>query len=191
MSGTGRLRIISGTHRGRRLRFPDRPGLRPTTDRVRETAFNWLASRLPGCACLDPFAGSGALAFEALSRGAASAVLVERDRDAVRHLEANARELGLDNTRIIRADALRWLTEADLSVFDGVFLDPPFDGPLLEAALNLLEAAPVPPGWVYLEESARGTPAPVPERWTVERERTYGDTRFRLVRTNREPGPAV
>lgn len=119
------LRIIGGTWRGRRFRFPPLPEIRPTPDRVRETLFNWLGSQVSGARCLDLFAGSGALGLEALSRGAAEVVFVERDRTAARELAARLAEWGAKGARVEQRDALQFLHGA-ARPFDIVFLDPPF-----------------------------------------------------------------
>ena len=130
MAGKGRpnqVRIIGGKHRGRKLPVADAPGLRPTPDRVRETLFNWLGQNLTGWHCLDLFAGSGALGFEAASRGAASVTLVEQSATVARSLQAGADMLKDPVVRVVCADALGFLTK--LSVFppmDLVFLDPPY-----------------------------------------------------------------
>src|SRR3954466_2534447 len=103
-----RVRIIGGEHRGRRIAVPDRPGLRPTPDRVRETLFNWLGQRLDGLACLDLFAGSGALGFEAASRGAARVVMVENDRAAFESLKASLAAIGAKQVELAFADAFQF-----------------------------------------------------------------------------------
>src|SRR5262245_50763453 len=133
--GVRELRIIGGALRGRRWSFPDAPGLRPTPDRVRETLFNWLAPHIGGMRVLDLFAGSGALAFEALSRGAASALLVEQDRATAANLRATAQRFGLAATRIEGGDALAFLRVQPAHSCDLVFLDPPFAQDLLQPAL--------------------------------------------------------
>ena len=121
-----RIRIIGGTHRGRRLAFPDAAGLRPTPDRVRETLFNWLMPHLPGARCLDLFAGSGALGLEAVSRGAREVVLVDANPAVVKSLQENLRLLGeTERARVIRSDALAFLRKETDAPFDIVFLDPP------------------------------------------------------------------
>lgn len=186
---TGQLRLIAGSHRGRRIRFADAPGLRPTTDRVRETLFNWLAPWLPGSVCVDLFAGSGALAFEALSRGAREAILIERDSAAHALLESNRNALGFEHARIIRADAIEWLTTADLDPVDLLLLDPPFDSDLLERSIKVLTQR-VAPRWVYAESSARASAPTTPAGWRVWRERRYGDTRFQLFDTTDPTPPA-
>ena len=181
-NGTGHLRIIGGTNRGRRLPIPDQPGLRPTADRVRETLFNWLAPVLPGARCLDLFAGSGALGLEAASRGAGNVVLVERNELVARQLRANCLTLGVPAVQVIQADALTWLG-GDPSPFDLVFLDPPFAAGLLGPACTLLTDR----GWlgmgarVYLETDARYGFPPLPDGWELVRERTAGQVRFGLA----------
>jgi 16S rRNA (guanine966-N2)-methyltransferase len=134
---SGTLRIVGGKFRSRRLRVPARPGLRPTPDRVRETLFNWLGQDLSGLACLDLFAGSGALGFEAASRGAARVVLVESDRVALAALEKSRATLGATQVDIVGADAEAYLRRAP-ELFDVVFLDPPFRTHLLSRVLDRL-----------------------------------------------------
>ena len=177
------LRIIGGEWRGRRLRFADGAGLRPTADRNRETLFNWLQAIVPGSHCLDLFAGSGALGFEAASRGAASVLLAERNRDAIARLRENVHLLQAEaRIRIHAGDALSLLRGPPDQPADIVFLDPPFAGDLLEPACQALAAG----GWlhrdsrVYLEH-ARQTPPRLPPGWDVLRERTAGDVCFLLV----------
>jgi len=145
-----RVRIIGGEHRGRRIAVADRPGLRPTPDRVRETLFNWLGQRLDGLACLDLFAGSGALGFEAASRGAARVVMVENDRAAFLALEEARKAIGFSAVELIRGDAFDYLVRSD-GVFDVVFLDPPFGQNALAAALERLPRRLAPRARVYLE----------------------------------------
>lgn len=179
--GSGRssnsVRIIGGEWRGRRIRFPAAPGLRPTSDRRRETLFNWLAPDLPGSRCLDLFAGSGALGFEALSRGAARAVLVEASREVAAALAANARTLAAgDRCRVVHARAERFLARA-AEPFDIVFLDPPFARPALvaDACARLDPAWLAPQARVYLELDARAARPRLPPNWQLLREHTGGD----------------
>ena len=122
---SNQVRIIGGHWRSRSIKFPDAQGLRPTPDRVRATLFNWLGQDLTGTRCLDLFAGSGALGFEAASRGAQHVVLVERDRDAVASLQENAKILQAQSVEVVRADALEFLTH-DRRSYDVVFVDPPY-----------------------------------------------------------------
>jgi 16S rRNA (guanine(966)-N(2))-methyltransferase RsmD len=147
-----RVRIIGGVWRSRMIPFPDLPGLRPTPDRVRETLFNWLGQDLTGKCCLDLFAGSGALGFEALSRGAASVTMVERAPRAWRALQDNAALLRARDLNVVCGDALEFLAGVPASArFDVVFLDPPFGEGVPEGLwLRLLERLS-DQGLVYLE----------------------------------------
>src|SRR5947209_3414183 len=122
MMTRNRVRIIAGTWRSRLIRFPPAAQLRPTPDRVRETLFNWLGQRLDGLACLDLFAGSGALGFEALSRGARRVVMVERERAVAEALRDNAKKLEAENADVVEGDALAYLSRP-AETFDVVFLD--------------------------------------------------------------------
>ena len=153
-----RVRIIGGRHRGRVLRFPGVPRLRPTPDRVRETLFNWLGQDLSGRTTLDLYAGTGAMSVEALSRGAARAVAVDRDPGLALALESNARAIGLDAIEVHRGDARRHL-ERETRDFDVIFADPPYgEDPwpwLLPAC-----AARLSPGGVVYAEAGRALEAP-------------------------------
>jgi len=152
---TNRLRIIGGSWRSRLIEFPDLPGLRPTPDRVRETLFNWLGRDLTGRHCLDLYAGSGALGFEALSRGAASVTMVERAPRAWRALQANAALLDARGLNALRGDALEFLARLPASAkFDVVFLDPPFEQGIPEAMWQRLVQALSADAEVYLESKA-------------------------------------
>ena len=147
-SNKGRVRIIGGEYRGRRIVVPDRPGLRPTPDRVRETLFNWLGQSLDGMSCLDLFAGSGALGFEAASRGAARVVMVEHDRNVFEALERTRDAIGAAQVELVLDDAYAYLKRTK-DTFDVVFLDPPFRQNALSAVFKHLR---VPPGArVYVE----------------------------------------
>ncbi len=177
-SGRNRVRIIGGEWRSRVVRFPGAPGLRPTPDRVRETLFNWLGQRLDGLDCLDLFAGSGALGFEASSRGARRVVMVERERAVAAALRESARQLGAHSITVVESDALRFL-DRNTEKFDVVFLDPPFDSDLAAAALERLPAHVREHGRVYVESARRPEPrAP----WALLREDRAGAVRFALYR---------
>ena len=180
------VRIIGGEHRGRRLHFPDGRGLRPTADRVRETLFNWLQGRVAGARVLDLFAGSGALGLEALSRGAAEAVFVERAAPAVRALRDNLRLLGLaERARVVQGEARRYLAGAS-GPFDLVFLDPPFADDLLAASAEALSAHGLlaPGAWIYLEQDAHRDWPSLPADWQPRREGRAGQAAFRLMQRN-------
>lgn len=153
-SAPQQVRIIGGQWKRSTLPVADAAGLRPTPQRVRETLFNWLGQNLTGWRCLDAFAGSGALGFEAASRGAAQVVLLEREADLVISLRASRERLKADSLRIESADALAWMRACAPESFDLVLLDPPFDARLDAPAL--LAAAPLvrPEGLIYLEVGA-------------------------------------
>ncbi|MGH8686164.1 MAG: 16S rRNA (guanine(966)-N(2))-methyltransferase RsmD [Burkholderiales bacterium] len=144
------MRIVGGEYRGRRLRVPARADLRPTPDRVRVTLFNWLGQRLDGVSCLDLFAGSGAIGFEAASRGAARVVMVESDRAALAALHEARAELGATAVEIVAGDAYAWLARGG-ERFDVVFLDPPFRQNAGAALLERVAPRLAPGARVYLE----------------------------------------
>lgn len=170
------VRIIGGEYRSRILHFPDVTGLRPTPDRVRETLFNWLGQRLHGLACLDAFAGSGALGFEAASRGAARVVMLERDSKARDALRQNAGLLRASQVEIVQMDAVAYLAAAG-ELFDVIFLDPPFDKDLLAPAMQCAATRLRPGGKIYAE-----SPAPLrPDKFTVLRQGRAGLSHFCLL----------
>jgi 16S rRNA (guanine966-N2)-methyltransferase len=171
-----RVRIIAGRWRSRLVKFPPTMSLRPTPDRVRETLFNWLGQRLDGLACLDLFAGSGALGFEAMSRGAARVVMVERDRAAVDALRANARELAAEGIEVVAGDALAFLS-GNKEKFDVVFLDPPYASDLAQRALENLAPHLAAGARVYVETSRPLEPG---GGWRVLREDRAGAVRYAL-----------
>ncbi len=177
-----RLRIIGGRWRGRRLEVAPVPGLRPTPDRVRETLFNWLRPYLPGARCLDLFAGSGALGFEALSRGAGAVVMVDSHPAVVTALRRSAAALGTAGLQVVQADVLRFL-DGPGKPYDIVFLDPPYGEGLLAPCCARLARG----GWlaagaqVYLEaERGLGTPQ-VPAGWEVVRSKHAGEVGYHLA----------
>ena len=145
------VRIIGGQWKRSRLPVADMPGLRPTPDRVRETLFNWLGGDLEGWRCLDAFAGSGALGFEAASRGADEVVLLERNRALAASLRQSRERLNAQALRVECADALAWMAACAPARFELVFVDPPFDAQLFVPALAAAARLTVPDGFVYLE----------------------------------------
>jgi len=145
------VRIIGGQWKRTKLPVSDKPGLRPTPDRVRETLFNWLGQDLSGWRCIDVFAGTGALGFEAASRGAAQVLLVEQDPQLAELLRATQRKLQADAVRVQRGDGLAALSAAAPGSFDLVFLDPPFGADVWERALAGAATAAAADGLVYLE----------------------------------------
>lgn len=176
------LRIIGGEWRSRRLSFPDAPGLRPTTDRVRETLFNWLAPYLAGAHVLDPFAGSGALLLEALSRGAASGLGFELNPLAVQALRTNLQLLRAETANIRAGDALQQLARGAERPFDLVFLDPPFHQNLLLAACELLESHKwlAADAWIYTESEQAPSCLGLPSHWRLHREKQAGQVYYAL-----------
>jgi 16S rRNA (guanine966-N2)-methyltransferase len=186
----GRLRIIGGVWRSRILRFPAVRGLRPTPDRVRETVFNWLAPYIEGAVCLDLFAGSGAFGFEAASRGASQVTLIERDPAAAAALREHAQRLGATNLRVVQSDALEWLTRAGERA-DIVFLDPPYESSLLDAAIARLAAdATVNPGGIVYIEAPAGHDLALPAGWTLYRSKSAGKVGYHLAQVNASGEPA-
>jgi 16S rRNA (guanine966-N2)-methyltransferase len=174
--------------RGRRLRFPPQPEIRPTPDRVRETLFNWLATRVPGARCLDLFAGSGALGLESLSRGASQVTFVERDGAAVRELRARLAEWRADGARVEQSDAVRFL-QGPAQLFDIVFLDPPFASDLLSQTGRLLEERWLAPGaLIYVETDAHAGLPPLPQSWKVTKAKQAGAVGYHLMCKRGETG---
>jgi 16S rRNA (guanine966-N2)-methyltransferase len=175
------VRIIGGEWRSRRITFPDHAGLRPSADRVRETLFNWLGQDLGGMHCLDLFAGSGALGFEALSRGAASVVMVEASRSVCEALRRNAALLAAKNLQLHCADALEFATAAATDAvarFDIVFLDPPFGSTLLAQAQQRIVPLLRPGARVYVEGAAAFVPS---AGWRILRHGRAGQVHYTLV----------
>jgi 16S rRNA (guanine966-N2)-methyltransferase len=184
------VRIIGGLWRGRKLVFPEHAALRPTPDRVRETLFNWLAPVIAGARCLDLFAGSGALGFEALSRGAARCVLVERDAALACVLNAHRTRLTATQAEVVTSEALRYL-EGVPTPFDIVFLDPPYaETALLERCCQRLGAG----GWlspdarIYAECARAATPA-WPASWVSLRQKAAGAVGYHLFARTRPESP--
>ncbi len=175
-----RVRIIGGDWRSRLITFPDQPDLRPTPDRVRETLFNWLGQDLTGLRCLDLFAGSGALGFEAASRGAKQVVMVERERGACAALEANRKTLNAGQVEIVRADALDFLRGGQ-GVYDVIFLDPPFAMDLWEALFVLLPQRLKAGALVYRESGDQAAAAP---GWQVHKQGRAGKVSYQLLKRN-------
>lgn len=174
------VRIIGGLWKGRKLRFAGTADLRPTLGRVRETLFNWLAAELTGARCLDLFAGSGALGFEALSRGAASVTFVERDRRATAMLKDNASRLGLtgEKATIVNTTAQRFLRTASDSQWDIIFFDPPFEDSTALTLLPLLRSRLTEQGLLYIERSRH---EPLPDTDELYKHSRAGDCHFGLL----------
>jgi 16S rRNA (guanine966-N2)-methyltransferase len=187
----GQCRIIAGKWRGRIIRFEDAEGLRPTTDRIRETVFNWLQPYLSQSHCLDLFAGSGVLGFEALSRGASEVVFIEQNKTTVDNLKRNSQKLDAANTVILHKETLAWLdmmsSAADnrqqysSQTFDLVFLDPPFRSELLQKSSFLLNSSGclAENAIIYVEHAVDDT-VTLPDNWQCLKEKKSGQVAYKL-----------
>lgn len=179
-AATGQIRLIGGQWRGRKLPVLNSEGLRPTTDRIKETLFNWLMFDIRQSHCLDLFAGSGSLGFEALSRGAAEVVLIEKDAGVAKQLVQNLASLPAAPGQVIHKDALVFL-QTPARAFDVVFLDPPFHQQLLPQACQLLEAN----GWlsedaqIYIERE-QTSPLLLPLNWRLLKDKQAGQVSYQL-----------
>ena len=167
------IRIVGGIWKRSKLQVADRQGLRPTPDRVRETLFNWLGQDLTGWRCIDVFAGTGALGFEAASRGARDVLLVEQDPVLVAQLKATQTRLQASGTRVLRGEGIAAMKQLAPASMDAVFLDPPFDSNLVESALSAGALALKPTGYIYLE---------APAVWTNEKVVPFGLAVFRHLK---------
>lgn len=176
------LRIIGGQWRSRRLSFFEAEGLRPTPDRVRETLFNWLAAYVPGARVLDPFAGSGALYLEALSRGASEALVLELNTATLHSLRQQLQVLNCDAAELVQTDALAYLAQQPPRPFDLVFLDPPFHQGLLAPVCALLEQRGwlAPRAWIYTESEHPPSALSWPASWRLHREKQAGQVYYAL-----------
>ncbi|WP_311240021.1 MULTISPECIES: 16S rRNA (guanine(966)-N(2))-methyltransferase RsmD [unclassified Xanthomonas] len=192
----GQVRIVGGRWRNTRLAVPDLPGLRPSSDRVRETVFNWLMPRLRGARVLDLFAGSGALGLESVSRGAAHATLIERDPGLAQRLREHVTKLkAADQVQVLQEDALRWLERAPAALVDIVFVDPPFAAGLWPSVFERLPAHLAAEAWLYLEAPA-DLALQLPAGWHLHREGGTRQVRYALYRRaaatlNGDPTPVV
>ncbi|MGH8728432.1 MAG: 16S rRNA (guanine(966)-N(2))-methyltransferase RsmD [Burkholderiales bacterium] len=184
-----RVRIIGGEWRSRIVSFPPHEGLRPTPDRVRETLFNWLGQDLAGQSCLDLFAGSGVLGFEAISRGAAQAVLVDKERDVFKALQQSAKKLDADRILVVCSDALSYLRR-EKTKFDVIFFDPPYGSVVFDDYLPLLGVRMSDDAVVYFESNRAITLA---RGWRAIRQKRAGQVHFALARRVAKPalGSAV
>lgn len=181
-SKQGQIRIIAGQWRGRKLPVKDLEGLRPTTDRVKETVFNWLAMDVRDANCLDCFSGSGSLGLEALSRYAANALLLEKDKNAAKQLQTNLDTVKASNGKVVCTDTLSFLTQAAQQEFDLVFVDPPFRKGLLEPCCESLENN----GWlsenalIYVEREKELTQPNLPPNWSLIKDKTAGQVIYQI-----------
>ena len=178
---TNQIRIIGGEWRGRKIVFPDVEGLRPTGDRIRETVFNWLQADIAGARCLDLFAGSGALGFEAASRKAAEVVMVEKDNGVFHCLMQSKKQLNAENITLKHMDGLTLLGAVE-KPFDVVFLDPPFQSGLLESSVKLLLQSSClhAHSRIYVETDSQYAFSP-PDQWVLLKEKKTGNVRYYLI----------
>jgi len=185
LANQSKLRIIAGEWRSRQLVFEEAPGLRPTPARVRETLFNWLQTDVIASRCLDLFAGSGALGFEAASRRAKTVVMVENNAQACRLINENKVKLAAEQIKIVQSDAFKFLA-GDASPFDLVFLDPPFQKGMLQQACQWLEDK----GWlavqakIYVEAEKQLVLDDMPENWHCLKNKKAGDVAYYLFERN-------
>ena len=184
-SGNQQVRIIGGEWRGRKLNFPEIEGLRPTPDRVRETLFNWLSAYVPGGRCLDMFSGSGALGFEALSRGAIHVTMIDNSAEVIHQLRQNIQELKSQHAELVTGSAVNWLETrtGDLEIqYDIVFMDPPFNKDLAPLCCLLLEQKNLlaDNAMIYVETEKEMTDLQVPDNWELYRDKTAGQVTYRL-----------
>ncbi|MEO8001012.1 MAG: 16S rRNA (guanine(966)-N(2))-methyltransferase RsmD [Arenimonas sp.] len=177
----GQVRIISGNWRGSKLPVETYPGLRPTSDRVRETLFNWLQSHIAGRKVLDCFAGTGALGFEAASRGAAEVVLLDKVPALANSLRETADRLKADNINVETSDSFAWLGRPATTRFDLVFIDPPFGTDYAQRVLPLLGPWLADSAWVYVE-TGRSNGVEVPSTYQLYREGSTREVWYRLFR---------
>lgn len=182
---TGAIRIISGQWRGRKLPVLDADGLRPTTDRTKETLFNWLMNDVAGRRCVDAFAGSGGLGFEALSRGASQVTFVELDKSASQIIGNNLRTLNVDGAmaQVLKADALAFLNSCSSESIDLLFLDPPFGKGLVERALEIVweKQLIADNGLIYVEMEQGAVMPALPEQWQILKLKETKQFSYRLI----------
>lgn len=184
-SRQGQLRIVAGNWRSRLLQIADVPGLRPTSERIRETLFNWLAPRIHGARCLDLCAGTGALGIEALSRGASRVVFVERSPVATKVLKTNIASLAASGAEVLNIDAQEYLSGSNIEAFDIVFIDPPFAADLQHELCRLLAEQ----HWlaadarVYIEMDRDQPELHLPAGWQELKNKTAGKVRYMLAKT--------
>ncbi|MCC4274409.1 16S rRNA (guanine(966)-N(2))-methyltransferase RsmD [Marinomonas communis] len=182
--GASKLRIIGGEWRSRQLPIIELDGLRPTTDRVRETVFNWLSFEIPGARCLDLFSGSGALGLEALSRGAKECTFVELNRSVTQQIERNLSTLQASNGTVYNTDALSFL-QANPAPFDVIFLDPPFRKGLLEQVLPKLDERWLAANaYIYIERESEAQLSQLPDHWQLKKEKRAGQLTFALYQVS-------
>ena len=179
------VRIISGKYKSRKIIFPDRPGIRPTGNRIRESLFNWIQADIVNSRCLDLFSGSGALGIEALSRGAKITTFIESDFETANYLEKNLQTLNAPNGIVVRADAMRWLeSQKNTEPFGFIFLDPPFKNNLLLDCISLLESNNIisDNGTIYIETEVDDNLRQLPPTWRLKQKKQAGRVSYCLYK---------
>ena len=180
----GFIRLISGKWRGKKLPVKDIEGLRPTTDRTKETLFNWLMHDINNATCLDCFSGSGSLAFEALSRFANKVTLLEKDRSVVKQLQENLSVLKVDNAKIIETDSLQYLSKVAVEQYNIIFIDPPFNKGLVQPCCDALQENGylATDALIYIEKEVELTHLILPSTWQLLKEKSTGQVSYQLYR---------
>ena len=179
----GKVRITSGEWKNRNLEVPDIDGLRPTSERVRETLFNWLMPSIHKSVCLDLFAGSGSLGFEALSRGARHCTFVEKSKLAFRQIKTTRTILNAMNSEVHNCDAIDFLSSVHNHNFNLVFLDPPFSDDYLISSIESIHEYQLVSrgGYIYIEFNKNNDLSDLPDNWSVIRKKIYGNVCFILI----------
>ncbi|TEW52464.1 16S rRNA (guanine(966)-N(2))-methyltransferase RsmD [Psychromonas algicola] len=178
----GFIRLISGQWKGKKLPVKDKQGLRPTTDRTKETLFNWLMHDIRDANCLDCFSGSGSLGFEALSRYAKYCTFLELDKQVANQLQTNLNTLKIDNAQIIQTDSLQYLMQTATIKYDVVFIDPPFNQGLAQPCIDQLASQDhlADQCLIYVEVENTLNTIEFPEGWSLLKEKTSGQVRYQL-----------
>ncbi len=184
MKDSSQVRIIGGKWRSRKITFSIAAGIRPTPDRIRETIFNWLMPVIRGARCLDLFAGTGALGFEALSRGAESVVMLDQSLVVIKSLRENAENLNAENCRVIHATVPNSVPVLTPPAFGIIFLDPPFNQNLIAPVAQWLEENRIltPEAFIYIEAEKTLSPLPVPTNWELYRSKQAGNVGYHLLK---------
>ena len=178
----GFIRLISGQWRGKKLPVKDKQGLRPTTDRTKETLFNWLMHDIRDAKCLDCFSGSGSLGFEALSRYSEYCTFLELDKQVAQQLQMNINTLKVNNAKVIQGDSLLYLKKVAVEQYNVVFIDPPFNLGLAQPCIEQLEAQGhlAENALIYLEVECTLADLQLPDNWSLLKEKTSGQVRYQL-----------
>jgi len=181
---SGFIRLISGKWRGKKLPVKNIEGLRPTTDRTKETLFNWLMHDINDANCLDCFSGSGSLAFEALSRYAKSVTLLEMDKSVVKQLRENLSILNIENGHVVEGDSIRYLNQMANAQYNIVFVDPPFNKGLVQPCCDALQSNGylAPDALIYIEREVDLLTLNIPTSWTLLKEKSTGQVTYQLYR---------